>query len=256
MSTTPKLGLPLMAGTDLAATIDNTYNGLATIIDGAALYSTATFALRPAANTVPAGTIFRATDFAEHLYVSDGTNWLDLGIRPAIVSSLPGSPVDGQEVYYQADATNGVIWHLRYRSAASGSYKWEYVGGPAMSAEVVTAQSTTSNTFVDLATVGPTITVPLSGDFEVSFSTGVSASDPGAVSVAPKFGSTSESNGDKVSWTTDNGGDTALARILPRRNVASGTVVKLRYSCPLVAAGSPTYSFLNRTLSIRPIRVG
>jgi hypothetical protein len=33
------------------------------------------------------------------------------------VTALPPGPVNGQEVFYAADATNGVIWHLRYRSA-------------------------------------------------------------------------------------------------------------------------------------------
>jgi hypothetical protein len=42
------------------------------------------------------------------------------------------APQDGDEVYYAADATNGVIWHLRYRAASSSSYKWEFVGGDAV----------------------------------------------------------------------------------------------------------------------------
>ena len=56
------------------------------------------------------------------------------------VTSLPGSPVDGQEVFYQSTtagtggASNsmadvGAVWHLRYRSASTSAYKWEFVGG-------------------------------------------------------------------------------------------------------------------------------
>jgi hypothetical protein len=45
------------------------------------------------------------------------------------VTSLPASPSDGQEVFYAADATNNVIWNLRYRSGSASTYKWEFVGG-------------------------------------------------------------------------------------------------------------------------------
>jgi hypothetical protein len=31
------------------------------------------------------------------------------------VTSLPASPSDGQEVFYAADASNNVIWNLRYQ---------------------------------------------------------------------------------------------------------------------------------------------
>src|SRR4029077_6354783 len=80
-------------------------------------------------------------------------------LRPPLVTSLPGSPVDGQECYYQADATAGIVWHLRYRAAATGPYKWEYLGGPAKATEIATAQPTsgTGSGFSDLATIGPDV---------------------------------------------------------------------------------------------------
>src|SRR4051812_46438194 len=43
-----------------------------------------------------------------------------------VLTALPASPVDGQEIYFQADAgPPAVVWHLRRRAS-----KWEYVGGP------------------------------------------------------------------------------------------------------------------------------
>ena len=43
-----------------------------------------------------------------------------------IVSALPGSPFDGQEIYFQnaGMATLGVLWHLRYRSVLHGNDRW------------------------------------------------------------------------------------------------------------------------------------
>jgi hypothetical protein len=69
------------------------------------------------------------------LITAIGLDIKDLKSRiPALVTVLPGSPFDGQEVFFNADSTNGVIWHLRYRSPASGggTYGWEYVGGPPL----------------------------------------------------------------------------------------------------------------------------
>lgn len=68
-----------------------------------------------------------------------------------IVSTLPTTGLASDPtVYFQnaAMADAGVVWHLKYRSAASGSYKWEFVGGSRL-------ESSTS------------ITVPLAGDYEV-----------------------------------------------------------------------------------------
>lgn len=61
-----------------------------------------------------------------------GKSW-GIASQLPIVSSLPASPVDGREVYYQnaAMAEAGVTWHLRYREGSASAHKWEYVGGAA-----------------------------------------------------------------------------------------------------------------------------
>jgi hypothetical protein len=85
------------------------------------------------------------------------------------VTSLPGSPVDGEEVYYAADAANGVIWHLRYRSGASGSYKWEYVGGGSLWAFDDSQRALTNQTtFADLPTDPMSVVIPLAGVYIVN----------------------------------------------------------------------------------------
>ena len=59
-----------------------------------------------------------------------GAIWIDTDDPPLtvgqipLVTTLPGSPVDGQEVY-RFDAATGMIDHLRYRTAVA---LWEYVG--------------------------------------------------------------------------------------------------------------------------------
>lgn len=83
----------------------------------------------------------------------------------AIVTSLPTNPRDGQEVNYLADATNGYVWHLKYRAKSASAYKWEFLGGTPLYASVETGEASASTVYVDLATVGPSIAIPREGDY-------------------------------------------------------------------------------------------
>jgi hypothetical protein len=86
-------------------------------------------------------------------------------------TSLPGSPVNGQEFYYVADATNGVVWHLRYNSASASSYKWEYLGGAPLKVERVAGLS---NTGINVWGTGLVdLTIPRNGDYEYTYNVGV-----------------------------------------------------------------------------------
>ena len=78
----------------------------------------------------------------------DGAAWqpMNTGSIPVVglASALPVGADSGQEIYYIASESLGIIWHLRYRPEASGSPKWEFLGGPPLLAAVDTNQSTTS----------------------------------------------------------------------------------------------------------------
>lgn len=80
----------------------------------------------------------------------------------------PGSPADGDEWVLPADATGGVMWRFRYRAASASAYKWEFVGGNSLYALVAAVESTTTvGAWLDLTTVGPRVTVPRAGDYDV-----------------------------------------------------------------------------------------
>jgi hypothetical protein len=70
------------------------------------------------------------------------------------------------EVYLEVDSANGIEWHLAFESGET-TYKWRFLGGPPLSSEVATAEATSSATYVALATAGPSITLPRSGDYDV-----------------------------------------------------------------------------------------
>jgi hypothetical protein len=72
--------------------------------------------------------------------------------------------VDQQTVSLVADPANNIAWLLQYNSATGF---WYFQGGPPMSAIVDTAESTSSTTYADLATVGPSLTLPRAGDYIV-----------------------------------------------------------------------------------------
>lgn len=163
---------------------------------------------------------------------------------PAIVTSLPGSPVDGQEVVYAADATNGIYWLLKYVAAMAGSYKWVYLGGDALMALVDTSQTTTSATYIDLATVGPSVTVPLAGDWRIEYGARI-----GDGNMSYAIGGTAASGNDALVGVSGNNSHAAGIR---RHNaIAASTAFVSKY---MANAGTATFS--RRYIRATPIRVG
>ena len=103
-----------------------------------------------------------------------------LALGPTYETSLPSSPVDGQEIYYAASATDSVIWHLRYRSAArSGSGAWEFLGGPPLYSGPAGDITTASTSYVALSS-GPSLTVPRQGIYNVTMELAVAYSRSGS----------------------------------------------------------------------------
>lgn len=70
-----------------------------------------------------------------------------------------GPLLDGQRIIFIADATNGVLWHLRYNASSSSTHKWEFLGGAAIRTDVTLVAGT--NTW--------TLAVPLAGDYDVTY---------------------------------------------------------------------------------------
>ena len=176
-------------------------------------------------------------------------------LAPARVTSLPGSPFDGQEVFYAADAANGVLWHLRYRAAASGSYKWEFVGGPPMNAVVLADEGTASGSLTDLTTNGPSITMPLAGDYVFDFGAYayMTGTAPQGVIIAVSINGGAPAAGTDIShaWTAISIQNQIFKRT--RINVGTaGHTARLRYS----ATGGATGRFSNRYIFATPVRVG
>jgi hypothetical protein len=181
---------------------------------------------------------------------------------PTLVTSLPSSPFDGQEVYYQADAANGVLWHLRYRAASSSASKWEHVGGSALYNAIETSQATSGSGYVDLATVGPSITIPLAGDYELIFGAQNFSGQPAAISFSRGGTAAVDTDSIRASPTADYAGSFGAAwvnvadleRQIRLTGMTASTVLTMKYLAS--AGGGNPASYGHRRMSLRPIRVG
>lgn len=171
-------------------------------------------------------------------------------------TSLPGSPYDGQVIVYQADATNGIYWLLRYRSGSASSYKWEFIGGPPLFAEVTTDEGTASATYVALATAGPSITVPLAGDYGVEIgSTGYSTTAACNNLHSYDIGGTGAVDADATQLqqpTTLGSTIGSVSRLRRKTGLAASTALVSKYR----RATAGTAQFSNRWMRVTPVRVG
>lgn len=108
-----------------------------------------------------------ATKFAR----GDGT-WAVPPAPPATAygTTLPASPVDGQEAILVDDPTGpGYQWRLRYNAGHSiDGYKWEYIGGCSW-VRNLNGQATTSEVGVPAQTTpaAPSFTVPRTGYYHI-----------------------------------------------------------------------------------------
>ena len=88
-----------------------------------------------------------------------------------VVSTLPTTGlVDGQEVFFQSAvmATAGLMWHLRYRAAAS-TYKWEVIGGAPLNAPGGIGADFAAAGWANLPTPGSSsVALPLAGEYDVT----------------------------------------------------------------------------------------
>lgn len=178
-------------------------------------------------------------------------------IAVPVVTSLPGSPEDGQLINFLADATNGIVWPLRYRAASASAYKWETVGGGAALYSAVDADNAIGagvTTYSDLANVGPSITLPLAGDYDFLMAAEVYI---GAVSSAIAAnlsgGGLAVPNDDAncVYFVPGANNQNTSSRCRRRTVTTPGTPVKMQYHCNGVAA-----NIRWRSLHATPVRVG
>ena len=172
------------------------------------------------------------------------------------VTSLPTTDLYvGRRIVYVADSANGVHWDL-VLTDPNATYPWKYLGGPPLR-HTVDANETRANTaYGDLATVGPSLTLPtLAGDFDVHIGcrtiADAAAAFEGWMSYSINGGAASDANAcSSVSSGQYDGGSIHMRRRLTGLTASSAFVCKYRTQV------ASLYHWANRYIEITPIRVG
>ena len=178
-------------------------------------------------------------------------------LPPTYVTSLPSSPYHGQLVYYAADATNGINWHLRYNANSASSYKWEYLGGGSLYNAVAADESTTSATYTALTTSGPTpTTLALAGDYMIAFGSTAYTAGTNVFSYHSfDVGGTGAIDADALEYRNSaaNVPRTAQSRTVLKTGISAGSSIVSKYKS---GTSGTAANFKNRWMQITPVRVG
>jgi len=168
------------------------------------------------------------------------------------VSSVPTTNlVDGQEIYYLADGTNGVVWTLKYR-AAEPTYKWNFVGGPPLFTKDDTDRTTTSTTYVAL-TGGLTLALPLAGDYDCRIET--TADIPVANSAVVLSYTIGGSSAGADVWGADTYGNTGMHTSMGVTHRHTGLAVQTLSVQGRISFNAGTATFKRQRFSAIPVRV-
>ena len=179
--------------------------------------------------------------------------------------TLPDEPYNGQITYLKyADpaitTVDHVIWAFQYDATESTVYKWKFIGGPAIGQQINTTEVPgLTGSYVDLATVGPSVDVPVAGLWQVGFGAfmGQDSNNQNVemfAGVSPDGGTTPPADADAVkfggSWfkTGANVGGNVYREI----SIATtgSTELRMQYKVNVNAADTV---FSNRSLSLMPI---
>jgi hypothetical protein len=167
MPDTARLGLPYPVDAD-PADVPTWMRNLALDLDGMVpIDMQGAIGSRPTAGV--AGRYYTSTNegVGNTTYRDDGTAWRKFNYIPRVTGpNLPASPPDGDEVYWQFDATLNppIAWHMRWNATTA---RWEYLGGVPI---IYRSNADTSNAgqyYPAYASVGPVWPLPKSGTWHM-----------------------------------------------------------------------------------------
>lgn len=187
----------------------------------------------------------------------------DLSANMALVNALPGSPEDGQLVYFQdvTLAAEGIVWPLRFNAGSASAHKWEPVGAPVAQRDEILAGTVAGElmptSYGALGVAGePAINPPLDGEYtvRVGFTYGIpSGSSPVLAWMSPAGSGIAAADELAAIVTTEQHGDNM------ENQISHEQVLELIGGDPLGAAFKRAGATMNARrcwLSITPRRVG
>jgi len=176
------------------------------------------------------------------------------GSSAPLVTSLPASPVDGQEcILCDSLSAPTYQWRLKY-VAAKASNKWVYIGGAAKLVTVAADETSASGTYGDLTTVGPSIALPVAGDYIVGIGFSATGAQSAVVShqMSYAIGATGAVDADRVTAATTANSPflTTGSRFALKAGLAAVTL-----TAKYAVAGASGH-FVNRWMSVEPVALG
>lgn len=177
------------------------------------------------------------------------------GPVPSYVTSLPGSPSNGDEIYLVLSAALGLLGHFRYNSGSASPYKWEAVGKqPELFDEITAIESTANGAYVALTTAGPSIALPYAGDYMVEIGAHIqSDASGGGGNMSYDIGATGAVDADNITHFAANtatvGFNASRAR---RKNALTAVTLTAKYN----RTGAGNATFRSRWMKATPIRIG
>lgn len=190
--------------------------------------------------------------------------------RPTILTALPAvtSADHGREVYLRVDEAGAYggpyLWLCKYMHyKADGvtlnpnTYKWDVIDAIPLRHAVGNtpdssgaADQTAATAFTDLGVVGPSITVPFAGDYDVELAAAGNGADNPVMSFA--VGATAASLADALWLAKGATWNTARSRRMRKTGIAASTALVSKYR----AWTAVTVSFATRSMLLYPVRIG
>ncbi len=169
-------------------------------------------------------------------------------------TTLPASPAD-KDIAILVDSTTNPSyqWMFRYNAGSSSSFKWEFIGGSPAYSEVLALETTTSSTYTDLATVGPSFTIPRSGDYIYVMRFQGYNNTANAYAIAGVKLGAAATNDDNSAVLTSATAGAQMSPMVTRKitGASASDLWKVQY----MALGGGTANFLRRVLEVIPVRV-
>lgn len=167
----------------------------------------------------------------------------------------PGTPTTGDVWLATAVDANGTDWAFLCDSTQT-TYKWLFVGGPPLFAEVTTTESLTNQTvYTALATAGPSVALGRGGDFAVEIGALLSSASNGQRSrMSYDIGGTGAVDADCVQFSQAsglNGQELNVSRKRVKTAIAATTTLTAKYRGDAASATT----FANRYIAVTPVRV-
>lgn len=169
-------------------------------------------------------------------------------------TTLPATPEDGQQaILVDSTAAPSWAWLMQYSLAAG---EWIFIGGSPASSEIVNTEGTSSTSYADLATVGPSFQVPYAGVYEIEYGAwgiGKSSGVWGSDWVTPKVGAAAASDDDSIQGAGTTSGNTQISSSRKiRKTAGKNDVIKLQYRI----SGSPgPAQFARRFIKVTPVTI-